>query len=53
MNSKFASYSDSELSAYMTSVSNLYWSKAAGFDRESLRIDAQAAGIEMSARGLW
>lgn len=53
MNSKFASYSDSELSEYMDSVGRLYWYAAADFDRESLRIDGQAAGAEMSARGLW
>ena len=53
MNSKFASYSDSELSEYMAAISRLYWYAEQGFDRESLRIDGQAAGAEMSARGLW
>ena len=53
MNSKFASYSNSELSEYMAAVGRLYWSAGEDFDRESLRIDGQAAGAEMSARGLW
>ena len=53
MNSKFASYSDSELSEYMASVGRLYWTAADGFDREALRAEGQLAGAEMSARGLW